>query len=681
MKGSAFRSGVILLLGLELWAQGWVRITSRLESATPIVVQQSTRTGRLWVSTEWILYTAPTVGAAWTAVTSLPFSTYTLALASQGATEALLAVTPYGLWRSTDEGANWAQTHPILSDRRVRLWVHPVYANVIAAMRGQMLWRSTDAGASWQPMTLPGGTLFAACPFGALDDVLAWSSDGLFRSTDGGVTWEAVPSTLPRQSVQSLAVTGGIEPRLFVLIGDTVYHSSDGISWTATAAPTPPRALFAFGSSVVAVAPGALLLFRPNNTWETIYTGFTDHITAVLPVGPDRLLVGSELRGIELYRWLPQPQWQPLRTGMDAPPITRMLRSEYSFLLGGPSGIFWSDTDIAGLDNISLSLPKPATITAMTLLQDGLLVSTRIGIYRYRRSSGQWSTVAEVLPAVGTIVALAASPSGDTILALSEFGELLRSTDGGATWETPSFAYQVSFLERHGDTFYAFGTDGILYSHDGGSSWSPLTSYPGGSCYLLSFHPATPQILACSALPNSRTGALYRSTDGGSSWQTLEADELLGRGLTTLIAGTASQTWYAGTLEGEIFRSSDNGSTWHSLGIVGDGLPIQALLELGSLLIAGTWRGAWYQLIVGISESYSPSVILRIANGELQLRLPEPTTVRLQIYNLLGRCLGYWTTSSPTSSLILPLPALASGTYMLRLQAGNKEYHTVLPLP
>ncbi|MEN3027315.1 MAG: hypothetical protein ABDH31_06400 [Chlorobiota bacterium] len=679
--------GIFILAALivaEAGAQGWTRIRGQVEAATPTAIVLSPRTGRLWMSADGVLYTTPAVGAAWNGITTFPLTVSSVALASMGTLEVLLVTTPYGLWRSTDEGVTWMQVHPVLADRGTRLRVHPLYPNVVVSIRGQMAWQSRDAGALWEPIPLPQGTLYDLCPFGALNDILAWTSAGLFRSTDGGSSWQSVASSLPNEPVVDLATTSGVEPSICVVLPSGVYRSFDGTTWIATSLPgTPPRGIFASHAGVAAISRGALLVLRANNTWETVYSGYTDHITVLLPIAPGRLLVGSAIRGVELYQWSPYASWQAVRTGLDSPPILWSAQLDSAFVVGGPAGLFWSDTDATSLSNIALSLPRPLPLTAAGMYRSGVVVATSLGIYRYDHSTGAWRVLTEDLPIVGSLVSIAVSSSGDTILALSDLGELIRSIDGGTAWELPALNFRVaSVIASGGSSFLAFGADGIVQSTDAGSTWQPIGSYPGGECYFLVSHPAAPQILlAASSLPNTRGGRLYRSTDGGQSWQTIGTADPLLRGLTALAAGTSTAIWYAGTLEGEVFRSTDGGLSWRSLGTVGDGLPVYALLERPTELLAGTPRGLWRSSPTSAELSLpGAGAILRYAAGTLTVDLPTEAAVELCLFTLNGELIGCWEHHS-AARLQFAFPSVAAGVYLATLRFSGGFHSQVLPVP
>jgi photosystem II stability/assembly factor-like uncharacterized protein len=279
--------------------------------------------------------------------------------------------------------------------------------------------------------------------------------------------------------------------------------------------------LFTFGGLVAAVAPDAILLLRADATWQAVYSGATDHISAVLPVAGDRMLVLSELRGVELYRWQPQPQWQRLMAGLDDPRILHLLPAPDGLIVGSPGAIFWSSSDATVVDNLTREgFPRPAAITAVAAYTGGLYAATRFGLYRYDRAQGRWQTVTEALPALDEVIALSCSLDGDTVLALSGAGELLLSTDAGRSWQNVEHSYRLSgVLVAPTGELFAFGTDGVLRSRDGGNTWHPVAGYPSAKgCYALAIHPRQPRsMLASAVLPGSRTGVLLRSTDGGET--------------------------------------------------------------------------------------------------------------------------------------------------------------------
>jgi photosystem II stability/assembly factor-like uncharacterized protein len=675
----------LLLLPSLLLGQQWERIVGRLEAAEPVAVVQSPRTGQLWLVANRALYRAAALGSPWERLSSLPFASGTPVLAGEGTTEVLLVPTPYGLWRTTDGGTTWTQVHPVLSDRATRLWVHPLAPNVVVGMRGQAAWRSTDAGATWDPIPAPEGTLAAMCPFGTLQELLAFTSRGVFRSTDGGISWEALQADLPNERILSLAVVAGVPPQLIALLPSGAYMSADGVSWRAISTATaPPQMLFTFGGLVAAVAPDAILLLRADATWQAVYSGATDHISAVLPVAGDRMLVLSELQGVELYRWQPQPQWQRLMAGLDDPRILHLLPAPDGLIVGSPGAIFWSSSDATVVDNLTREgFPRPAAITAVAAYTGGLYAATRFGLYRYDRAQGRWQTVTEALPALDEVIALSCSLDGDTVLALSGAGELLLSTDAGRSWQNVEHSYRLSgVLVAPTGELFAFGTDGVLRSRDGGNTWQPVAGYPSAKgCYALAIHPRQPRsMLASAVLPGSRTGVLLRSTDGGESWQQIAPAEVLNAGVLSVAPATQAGTWVVGTLEGEVFLTTDDGGSWRSLGGP-DRLPVPALAQVGEWVFAGTERGLWRaRLSVDVPTSQPQELLVELQGRELRVRLAAESSGVLLVWDVLGRVVARYAVMPGVEQRIV-LPSLPAGVYALALYAGQRRHLSWIALP
>jgi hypothetical protein len=111
----------------------------------------------------------------------------------------LFALSPRGVFRSTDRGATWTSLvdrySPLLKDLTVSfsaLAVSPNFArdNTLLIGHSSGLWRSTDRGETWTNIDgAPAATRLAVAPNGST--VLAVAYDGVHRSDDGGLTWRS----------------------------------------------------------------------------------------------------------------------------------------------------------------------------------------------------------------------------------------------------------------------------------------------------------------------------------------------------------------------------------------------------------------------------------------------------------------------------------------------------------
>jgi photosystem II stability/assembly factor-like uncharacterized protein len=170
-----------------------------------------------------------------------------------------------------------------------------------------------------------------------------------------------------------------------------------------------------------------------------------------------------------------------------------------------------------------------------------------------------------------------------------EAGALLRSLDGGQTWEDrrSSGPYDTHTLVMHrlapnrlyaaaGDGFVIPG-NGYFESEDGGQTWSrPDEGLQHHYLWSVAADPADPATLIISAArgpeqahnPSSAESSLYRRS-GSGPWQWVQDGFPEPRGL--LIAALATNeaepgVFYAANNKG-IFRSADAGSCWGALPI------------------------------------------------------------------------------------------------------------------
>ena len=171
---------------------------------------------------------------------------------------------------------------------------------------------------------------------------------------------------------------------------------------------------------------------------------------------------------------------------------------------------------------------------------------------------------------------------------------LYRSKDGGITWKklglekSERIANIIVNPENPNEIYVgvlgALWSDsdqrGVFKSSDGGSTWNKiLYDGPATGCADLAMDPSNPNILYASMWEFRRTGwsfnsggaksALYKSTDGGVSWDKIHngfPEGKLGR-LAIAVAPSDSNILYT-VIEAEnpdkkgLYRSNDAGQTW-----------------------------------------------------------------------------------------------------------------------
>jgi len=175
------------------------------------------------------------------------------------------------------------------------------------------------------------------------------------------------------------------------------------------------------------------------------------------------------------------------------------------------------------------------------------------------------------------------------VFAAVEAGALLRSLDGGQTWEDrkPGGPYDTHTLVMHrlapnrlysaaGDGFMNPG-NGFVESEDGGETWyRPGEGLQHHYLWSVAADPADPTTILISAAhgpqqahnPHSAESAIYRRS-GNSQWQQVRDGFPEPQGLLTSVLATHEaepSVFYAANNKG-VFRSADAGSSWVAMPI------------------------------------------------------------------------------------------------------------------
>jgi hypothetical protein len=185
----------------------------------------------------------------------------------------------------------------------------------------------------------------------------------------------------------------------------------------------------------------------------------------------------------------------------------------------------------------------------------------------------------------------------DRVIVALSWGGVYRSDNGGASWRPCNVGIALPNGEAwadHGqcvhkvdvdaadpDALWAQGHDGVYHSSDAGDSWVEVgragedAGLPSTFGFPILAHPTWPNTAyvfpleseeyRCSAGARCR---VYRTTDGGATWEPLSAGLPQEQAHVTVLrdaftASTADPCMLVfGTTSGEIYASADDGGSW-----------------------------------------------------------------------------------------------------------------------
>jgi len=226
------------------------------------------------------------------------------------------------------------------------------------------------------------------------------------------------------------------------------------------------------------------------------------------------------------------------------------------------------------------------------------------GVWRSNDAGQTWGNISDNYFG-GTIGAIAVAESDQNVIFVGEGEQTLRnnvaagsglwkSTDAGTTWKNIGLAdskhiSRIRIHPKNPDLVYvaAMGnlwkpneTRGIFRSSDGGQTWKKILyiNDKAGAADLI-LDPNNPRIMYASTWNMSRNGyrmdsggpdsKLWKSTDGGDSWENLSDKHGMPKGINGIIGVTISpknsnRIWaiIENQEAGGVYRSDDAGKTW-----------------------------------------------------------------------------------------------------------------------
>lgn len=281
-----------------------------------------------------------------------------------------------------------------------------------------------------------------------------------------------------------------------------------------------------------------------------------------------------------IYRsWDTGRSWYLLPVGLEAP-------------FGSDLGF---DDPAIPTDNLVpavVTCPANPSVVYMTRWGEGVFRSTDAGTTWQLRSGGALDRYVYDLAA--------SSFSCDVVFAASGEKGVFETNDGGAYWQARNnglsnlYTRSLAVAAGNADRLVLGTTSGAYYTMDGGVNWWGGGGLPTETIRAL----AVAHVDANVVYAGTATRGIYRSTDGGATWQS--TNNGLGNVEVRALAIDPfnPQVIYAGRDDGGgVYRTVDGGANWSAFDEDLGSRNIKSLwLDGGSChtLLAGTTNGVWY---------------------------------------------------------------------------------------
>ena len=475
-------------------------------AGTTLVAAHPRKPAFVFAVQEGVLLRSTDGGITRTAVDG-PVGTAAIAFAPAGQRIVMYAGADNGLWRSTDDGRTWSDMN--------RSFASPPHVASVAVDPAD-------------PRIIYIG--------------LQEGRRVLLKSRDGGATWRASQSGLPAAgetlpTISEIAVDRTNPSTVYAVAGGELFRSLDGgRGWSRP--PRPPggfvRALETTGYGVLAgTVEGVLLSVDRGLTWQARNAGLAATSISGMTIDrqePARLYVAGLPGGIFRTAHQGRP-WLRLG-GITSEPLAAQLFAAdpgtvYALASGGifkstDGGRSWSrplSSSCLGFSRFAFDPREPDHLFASAYVRLPCYPDI-CAFFRSLDGGETWECLGNFLSLLYGDALLGVDPFTSAVYAQVQTGDLLRSTDDGTTWAPLGdlFDNTSSFIASPlvEGTLWAGQGRLVLRSIDGGATWEFFpTGLPEGEAVVaLAPDPVDPEILYAA----SRQNGVLKSTDAGETW-------------------------------------------------------------------------------------------------------------------------------------------------------------------
>ena len=518
-----------------------------------------------------------------------------------------------GVFRSRDGGRSWTELEGLKGQAVRALALAPSHPRLLVAGTLEGVFRSEDGGDHWQRISPLGHAEIHHIESVAMDPrdpgilyVGTWHLP--WKTTDGGLHWTSIKEGMIDDSdIFSLIVDPHSPQRLYAGACTGIYRSDNaGATWKKIQG-IPESSRRTHTLAVDLQDPETLYVGTTQGLWKTTDRGqswkrLTQHTWVINAIvldsrDPQHLFLGVDDAGV-MESQDGGRTFRAANHGFAQRQVSRIVSDPtekgriYAALLhdGEFGGVFTTINGGASWQQLSTGLEGKDVLSLLVVTRPAwkLLAGTLDGLFEYPAEQSGWKNrsrweipgnkTSATLPGL-KVWDLYQRRADEPIYAATSAG-LFASADG-SSWRQlgagslQEGVYTVATFGDRGEALLA-ATGGVLkISRDGGQNWSPVLLNGDGPVRArkLTTHPAFPSV----AFVGTDAG-LFRSTDGGQSWQRF------GRGLPVspvheIIFSPENPLYLIVASIAGVFHSADGGNQYARMGN-GEGpqqLPVQLL--------------------------------------------------------------------------------------------------------
>jgi photosystem II stability/assembly factor-like uncharacterized protein len=516
-----------------------------------------------------------------------------------------------GVFKTMDSGENWYPASaglPSADALSVSLAIDPQDPDTLYDGTTNGVFKSMNGGVTW--VSVMSGVLSRVLVVDSIDHntVYVGTTKGILATRNGGGSWSSFSSFPAGIAVTSLAIDPQLSSTLYATVtygaSQGIFKSVDGgVSWLKASDE----------------ADAVTLVIDPSDS-NTIYAATSGHgLLKTADAGSSWTPASFGLKQTYVQKLAADPQ----NIG------ALYAATQIGIFRTAGKGMSWSKADSGlpldlGIASLAVDPKAPNTVYALISGTVGPPWGQPGGVFKTTDGGMNWSMASSGLEELHILYnsvldqynsALLIDPQNPNTIYLTKVwqpgsccrGSASKSMDGGMNWATAEFGNHVLLAidPQTPTTLYASGDYGtVSKSTDSGANWSDVPLPPEAITsdddeFWTPVISVTVDPRNSSVVYAAGSGGLFKSTDGGTSWQTMNSglspyicagpnyscgEPYWGepyRVGSLIIDPQSSNTLYAQTTGG-ILRSVDGAASWSA---VNQGLFAPTVHSIGSMVI------------------------------------------------------------------------------------------------